>query len=70
MTAKATSLSRHEVFVRRRFFALFLPIIAAGSLIFLVASATTLTVNGGSIFGWGIAGLGIFAAARDAGGRE
>lgn len=63
-------MSTAEIHVRRRFLVLFLPIIALGALIFLVASAATLTVNGGSILGWGIAGLGLIAAAWDAGDRR
>lgn len=70
MTAQVNGAPRNEVFVRRRFLVLFLPTIALGALIFLVASAATLTVNGGSILGWGIAGFGLIAAAWDSGDRR
>lgn len=63
-------MSSAAIYVRRRFLVLFLPIVAFGALLFLVASAATLTVNGGSILGWGIAGFGLIAAAWDSGDRR
>lgn len=61
---------QRETFVKRRFFILFLPIITVGAVLYLVASAQTLTTNGLNLLGVGVIGLGAIAAAWDAGDRK
>lgn len=63
MTARAR-LPR-EVFVRRRLVCIFLPIIILGMAIYMWASMQTLTANGGSFLGLGIAFAGFGGAAWD-----
>lgn len=58
---------RRQIFVKRRFFALFLPLIVLGAVLYIIASAATLTINGLSLLGAGVIGLGIVSAAWDAG---
>lgn len=61
---------RRQIFVKRRFFALFLPLILIGAVLYIIASAATLTINGLSLLGAGVIGLGIVSAAWDAGDRR
>lgn len=56
--------------MKRRFFALFLPLIVLGAVLYIIASAATLTINGLSLLGAGVIGLGIVSAAWDAGDRR
>lgn len=62
--------ARRQIFVKRRFFAVFLPLILIGAVLYIVASAATLTINGLSLLGAGVIGLGAVAAAWDAGDRR
>lgn len=59
-----------EVFVRRRFFIIFLPLIVLGMFVYMWASMQTLTINGLALAGVGFAGLAAVAAAWDAGDRS
>lgn len=70
MTAQTPTMPHREVFVRRRLFCLFLPIIVLGMFVFMWASMQTLTVNGLSIAGFVIAAASIITAALDAGERS
>lgn len=70
MTIHTTTTPAHEVFVRRRFFFLFLPLIVLGAIVYIVASMATLTINGLGLLGVSIIGLSIIAAAWDAGDRQ
>ncbi|MGZ1491512.1 hypothetical protein [Brevibacterium sediminis] len=67
MTARARR--PREVFVRRRFFIVFLPLIVLGMLVYMWASLQTLTINGLALAGIGFTGLSAVAAAWDAGDR-
>lgn len=69
MSAQAKAAPHREVFVRRRFFFLFLPLIVLGAIVYIVASMATLTINGLGLLGVGVIGLSIIAAAWDAGDR-
>lgn len=64
------TMPHREVFVRRRLFCLFLPMVALGMFVFMWASMQTLTVNGLSIAGFVIAAASIVTAAWDAGERS
>lgn len=64
------TMLHREVFVRRRLFCLFLPVIVLGMFVFMWASMQTLTVNGLSIAGFAIAAASIVTAAWDAGDRS
>ncbi|WP_423058684.1 hypothetical protein [Brevibacterium linens] len=59
-----------EVFVRRRFFVLYLPAIVLGMFVYMWASVQTLTINGLCLAGVGFTGLAAVAAAWDAGDRS
>ena len=61
---------QRKIFVKRRFYVLFLPTIILGTIVYLVASAQTLTTNGLSLLGAGVLSLGAIAAAWDAGDRK
>lgn len=69
-TAEDHVAVQRKIFVKRRFFILFLPIITVGAVLYLVASAQTLTTNGLNLLGVGVIGLGAIAAAWDAGDRK
>lgn len=58
------------VYVRRRFNLLWLPLIAAGAIVYLIASAATLTTNGLNLTGFALMAAGVLAAAWDAGERS
>lgn len=55
------------VYVRRRFFALWMPMLLLGLAVHVGSYMHSLTFNGLSLLGIVIVGLGIFAAAYDAG---
>lgn len=65
MTTQTQPALSREVFVRRRLFCIFLPLVVFGMFLFMWASMQTLTINGGSVLGFTIAGTGAIAAARD-----
>lgn len=59
----------NETYVQRRFFALWLPFVLLGLAVYIGSYAHSLTFNGLSLLGLFVIGLGIFAAAYDAGER-
>lgn len=69
-TGEDRAAIQREIFVKRRFFVLFLPLITLGTVLYLVASAQTLTTNGLSLLGFGVFALSLIAAAWDAGDRK
>ncbi len=55
----------NTVYVRRRLMCLWLPFIVMGMAVYIGSYAHSLTFNGLSLLGVGVAGLGILAAALD-----
>lgn len=55
------------VYARRRFFALWMPMLLMGMSVYVGSYMHSLTFNGLSLLGIVIVGLGIFASAYDAG---
>lgn len=58
-----------DVFVRRRLFCIFLPFVVIGMGIYLYSFTLTTTINGGSVFGFIVAGVAVLGAAWDAKGQ-
>lgn len=69
-TERERARDGRKIFVRRRFNLLWLPLIAAGALVYLAASAATLTTNGLNLTGFALMAAGVLAAAWDAGDRR